>query len=981
VRFATIQGWLSRSPPITESTPRISAPVPFAELWAPIAEGATAALESSLRFQPERTVLDDVRSQLISKLSEIGEGIVWEYFNTRRTLRELVGAHLAADEHGCTRTVYCQILDELRADGLHTINDQYPILGEYLSTAVDRWLAVTAELLTRVLEDGSAISQVFGLPTNVSDAHRGGRTVAILTFASDNAIRKLVYKPRDLRIDAAYHSLISQLNASVTNLPPLKYLTVLCRGGYGYEEYVPHRVCSDQAELQRFYFNAGRLIAIMYVLGGNDCHHENVIAAGDQLLLVDAETLLQGTPRRGVLRNGASAREILDNRLADSVLRIGMLPHWFFVRGERRPRDVSALGAAPPACETETHYWWQALNTDGMVAGEVLRPARLSEASPVPIGSANRLVDFGDDVCTGFVSQLVAVTVDKQAWLRADGFLARFRDLRSRFVRRPTWTYQWLLDQLQSPAALTDEDARQRGLSRLSKPDPAGPGDEDEAVWAAERAQLRRLDVPYFEQSISGTDLVIDDEVIAPAFFADSGLDSARRRIQSLDDDQIHLQLALMKSLLSAKFRLAHRRQQQLPVRNASPVEVPSADVRRSAAFAVGDMLLESCVTDSNGTIEWMGIDSAPDLERSCYGPLGPSLYSGRAGIAVFLAALAHVHPDGARAYSYRDAATAALSDILRILMTPNAFTDQQAWWRDQALGLAGSGGQLLAALLLRRALPEVHKALGVGLGALLDALDPDQLAADDDTDIIFGCAGLIGPLLTIGTPKATELARTAGMRVIERQAPDGGWIVSSVADKALTGFSHGASGRAAALARLAAVTGEDIYYEAAALAVKFERSQFDSCAGNWPDLRDSTEHDEPVFMLSWCHGAPGIALARLCMQATPLWDAAVEDDLLIALAATTAPAPTEDSLCCGRLGRAAILRIADQRCGTTRWRSAGKRLEATAIARMRTEWGFNSGDVCGLFQGAAGLGLALLDGLPHTQTVLPKILSAGLIE
>jgi len=133
--------------------------------------------------------------------------------------------------------------------------------------------------------------------------------------------------------------------------------------------------------------------------------------------------------------------------------------------------------------------------------------------------------------------------------------------------------------------------------------------------------------------------------------------------------------------------------------------------------------------------------------------------------------------------------------------------------------------------------------------------------------------------------------------------------------------------------------------------------------------------------MLSWCHGAPGIALARLCMQATPLWDAGVEDDLMTALTATTAPAPTEDSLCCGRLGRAGILRIADKRCETTRWRSAAERLDATSIARMRTESGFNSGDVCGLFQGAAGVGLALLDGLPHTQTVLPKMLSAGLID
>jgi type 2 lantibiotic biosynthesis protein LanM len=993
VRFATIQGWLRESPPITESSPRVSPPVAFGDLWVPIADGATAVLTSSLRFRPEQTVLDDVRTHLVARLAEVGEGIVWQHFNTRRTLSELIGAHLASDEHGLRRSIYCRILDELRVDGLGAINREYPILGEYLSATVDKWLTVTAELLTRVFEDRLSISETFGLPTDarlvgvrsdISDVHRGGRTVAILSFAvpADNGLRKLVYKPRDMRMDAAYHWLIGQLNASVTDLPPLKHLTVLCRANYGYEEYVPHQVCSNPAELQRFYYNAGRLIAIMHVLGCNDCHNENVIAHGDQLVLVDAETVLQGTPRRGIPDDGASAREILDARLAESVLRIGMLPQWFFVQGERHPRDVSALGTAAPETDTETRHGWQALNTDGMVAGEVVRPARLSGASPVSIGTPNRLVDFGYAVCAGFVAQLGRVVDDKQSWLRDDsGFLARFDDLRSRFVRRPTWTYQWMLDQLRSPVAMGGSAARERELSRLSKPDQPGPGGEDDAILAAERAQLLQLDVPYFEQCVSGTDLVIDDAIVAPGFFAYSGLASARRRIESLDADQAELQLALVRGLLAAKFRRAHRSQPRQSAHSIAAVEFPSSHVRREAAFAAGEVLLDSCVTDSNGTIEWLGIDSAPDLERSCYGPLGPSLYSGRAGIAVFLATLADMDPDRARAESYRAAATAALSDILRILKTPNAVADQQWWWRDQPLGLAGSGGQLLTALSLRRMLPEVQTALSHGLDGLVDALEPDQLAADDDTDIIFGCAGLIGPLLMIGTPRATELARAAGMRLVETQADDGGWIAPAIADRALTGFSHGASGRAAALARLAAVSGNEHCYEAAVQAVKYERSQFDSCERNWPDQRGAEGDGEPSFMLSWCHGAPGIALARLCMRATPLWDAAVEHDLATASTATTAPVPIDNSLCCGRMGRAAVLRMADRRGGTSRWRSATVDLEAAAIASMRTERGFDFGDVHGLFQGAAGLGLALLDGIPHAQTVLPKLLSAGLIE
>jgi hypothetical protein len=46
-------------------------------------------------------------------------------------------------------------------------------------------------------------------------------------------------------------------------------------------------------------------------------------------------------------------------------MRIGLLPHWFFVAGERLPRDVSALGIEPPTAEHETYTGWCALNTDG----------------------------------------------------------------------------------------------------------------------------------------------------------------------------------------------------------------------------------------------------------------------------------------------------------------------------------------------------------------------------------------------------------------------------------------------------------------------------------------------------------------------------------------------------------------------------------------------------------------------------------------
>jgi type 2 lantibiotic biosynthesis protein LanM len=994
--FPAIQEWLRDSTPIDDACPPpVDCPaVSFVELWLRIATGASAALAASLPTTVGASVLRDLRDQLIIRLSEVGEATVWQHFNDRRTLGDLVSAHLDADERGFPRAIYCRMAEGLRADGLQTLTDMYPVLRRHLWTTVDNWHASSRELLTRVAVDHQLLAETFDLPADaqltgiqpgLSDPHRGGRSVAILTFASKSAAWPatpcaVVYKPKDLRADAAYQQLISELPAPSAADGPLRGLTVLPRAGYGYMEYLGHEVCATADELRAFYRNAGRLTAVLYVLGANDCHNENLIAHHGQLVLVDAETAFQGVMRLPVIdRRSLTARSELQARIADSVINIGLLPQWYFVGRERIPRDVSALGISAPMTERVRATGWIALNTDGMASGNVESPARLPTSLPVGIGSASRLSEFAEEYCDGFACQLAAVATARPAWLSYDGYLARFRNYRSRFIRRPTWVYLWMRRQLCEPAALTgDEDQRRALAGCLRGPDSGGA--DDESLLAAETAQLGRLDVPFFEHSADGLDLVADGGISVPRFFRRSGVDNARRKVELLDDAEIELQLALIRGVLAAKDLRSHRAGGSDPAILHAHVAAPSDDDRRCAAAAVGEHLVRTAVVDGDGNVEWIGIDAADDVELASYGALGPSLYGGRLGIAVFLAALAQAERDQGVADRYRATALGACADFLRLLAAADSTVDKRRWWRDQPLGLAGAGGQLLALLLLTHLLPELESTIGCGLAALVNFLDPQLLRDDDDLDVVFGCAGLIGPLVKMGTSSAMALARVAGDRLVERQDGGGGWILPSIGSRALTGFSHGASGMAAALARLGAQSGHHTYLAAAARALEYERSQFDPRVGNWPDLRG--EEGEPTHMSSWCHGAPGIALARLSLSGTPLWDAKTRQDLHDALPPTTDAARPEDCVCCGRFGRAAILRAASDRGGDPRWRQAAAQLEALGLAGERAVGSYTFGDVPGLFQGYAGVGLALLESTRRTTTaLLPAILSAGLLE
>src|SRR5262249_12347566 len=108
-----------------------------------------------------------------------------------------------------------------------------------------------------------------------------------------------------------------------------------------------------------------------------------------------------------------------------------------------------------------------------------------------------------------------------------------------------------------------------------------------------------------------------------------------------------------------------------------------------------------------------------------------------------------------------------------------------------------------------------------------------------------------------------------------------------------LTGFSHGASGIGWALLELHAKTGDSRYRHAAEQAFLYERSHFDSHHQNWPDFRNMEEagmpvrSDQPSFAVSWCHGAPGIGLARL-RAATLTGDATYREEAELAVATTS---------------------------------------------------------------------------------------------
>ena len=286
------------------------------------------------------------------------------------------------------------------------------------------------------------------------------------------------------------------------------------------------------------------------------------------------------------------------------------------------------------------------------------------------------------------------------------------------------------------------------------------------------------------------------------------------------------------------------------------------------AAARIGERLCrEAWWNDERTRCNWMGRvdeDGSPQSAMNpCSAALSPHLYSGSAGVALFLAELWRVERDP----SLARVARATLWQSIECMQRPSDLPlSPLSFW------VGDVGGAWLAARCAEIGLaPEARDEVPALLDRAAAAFDEKHIL-----DVVGGTAGAIPALLELARDpewreQALPLARRFGDELVEkaRRGDQGAaaWdneLASgfSFDSPPLTGFSHGAAGIAFALLALHAATGDERYLDVARGAFTYEDAMFDEPTGNWRDMR--TYGQTPTYQAAWCHGGPGIGLGRL---------------------------------------------------------------------------------------------------------------------
>ncbi len=419
--------------------------------------------------------------------------------------------------------------------------------------------------------------------------------------------------------------------------------------GYGWLEFIEHRWCESVTAADRFYRRQGALLALLYAIDGTDVHYENLIACGDQPILVDAETLLHCGLPAAATAGADPAAQALDA----SVHRTGLLPHLLI--GDNGALDLSALGRTEGGTYPSDVLRWENAGTDEMrvVRGPIPSPS--AQNQPLPHDPAANTPTFGHAdhraaLLEGFRAGYDAITRHRAELLDENSFLTRWAQSPARLIARATRFYATLLEESTHPDLLRDALARDSVFALLwteSRDDPAR-----QRLIEEEIADLWRGDVPVFFHRPAGTALWTSRGTRLDGVLPAASLESVLDKIELMGEvDRYDQEWVIAATLAVSGANTASAGPRSQLARHPAPAVVPTPSRLLAAACGIADEI-SARAARTDGRANWLGLERVAGRHWAVL-PMGGGLAEGYCGVALFLAQLGEVVGHLPQAFSH----------------------------------------------------------------------------------------------------------------------------------------------------------------------------------------------------------------------------------------------------------------------------------------------------------------------------------------
>ncbi len=868
---------------------------------------------------------------------------------------------------------YFNFINDLLKRRIKVFFCEYSVLARLIVTVINMWINNTMLLIQRLDQDWSDIEKKFSqnklkevvhIETDLSDRHQNGKSVLCIHFQSG---LKLIYKPKNINLESLFFELLQYFNDK-TQILKFKIIKTLVRPEYGWVEFVESNAFTTRESAEYYYHRMGMLLAVSYLLDATDLHFDNIISHGEYPVIIDLETLMH--PRKN-LENAQDLEDNIQsfsyNLLKKSVLRTGLLPIWMSAEnGQSFSSGALQEFNAKPVYVITSEF--KNVNTDTML--------RFSNAHSLHLTNTfltNQRLNIDHSICStlildGFTQMCDIFIKHKNNLLKHNNILAKFSHQLIRYILRPTRIYRVIEEAGLTPSCMKNGIERSIVLDTLSK--QLLKSKQKPSTWSLlslEIEALEKLDIPLFLTDSGSVHLFNGNKVISTNFFEEPSFNFVFKRLKKINQADIKQQIYFIKGALDS-FIIDQNLDNNVSQESSYcviPLRQFNNDIFVKECQKIKESMFKKSIKLNNKISTWFAPKYFEVINKFQFRPIDNYLYNGAIGIAIFLSALDHVLGNNNN-LEFQN----LMNSILPKIKNNKSIVNENVEIH--------SLGELFEFSSLSYGLNLVHNFMpsykSTDYDDLTNIAQVSQVSIEETQsrlDVISGVAGImlsfLGIYKTTLSQKILGKCKKYGDHIINQLKLMN--LTSEVSQnkqtKLLTGFSHGAAGIAYALLRLYKLTGDNRYKEAAEEAIAYERSVFIPELNNWPDFRQPQTKDYPRCMCSWCHGAPGIGLARVAtldILDTP----EIRQDIEAAITTTLNYGLSDiDHLCCGNMGRVEFLFTAGRKLNRPELVDAAMNLASQVVARAEQKGHYGYGPILdfhpGFFQGASGIGYQLL--------------------
>ncbi|MEK3674572.1 MULTISPECIES: type 2 lanthipeptide synthetase LanM family protein [Paenibacillus] len=828
------------------------------------------------------------------------------------------------------------------------IFEVYPVLGRILCERIVQLIDIHKLLVNRFIQDYAIIEAIFGFHTpcligvegDLGDSHKKGSSVEII----ETSAGKLVYKPRSLMVDAHFTEVVNWLNNSGVKYP-LRTAKVLDRKKYGWQEFIPYNDCTDEAQVQRFFYRQGMNVALLYAFRSVDFHNENLIASGEYPILIDLETLFDNHLD---LFKSQNELHVTVLELKNSVLSSLMLPIKF-KHDQMLDYDLSGIaGRGGQKSKKNKGYGITNFGTDAMFFAEKELLTQNKLNVPAINGHEIDIFSYKQYLLEGFRDTYHSIEMHKNEF---ESLMDIFSNDEIRHVFRPTNVYGKFLDASIHPKYL------QRGIDREGLFDYMWSltewSDRAHLFVSSEINDLVNHDVPYFTFRAGNRNLYNAAGEEFENFYNESSIALVKARIRSFSKADCLKQERYISLSMATLIDNVWKGNLEQPAQKLMSVSL------EEEVQAIADGILSTALYDEKGRGPVWISTNVGDEDAIYLSPLPPGVYDGLGGLAIFYAQLGVTLGSA----EYEKAARSILNELIN---------DEPYWLAnmDSTSAFFGIGtfvylysylGCLWGdATLLERAvntLPAIEKLLPL----------------EKDIDIIRGHAGLLKVLTNLYQAYPNDEVKRVLQSLTDQFLSELGNTVLQEDSMRSAGFAHGLSGIVFSLAHVQSVLSSHAIEQTVIELLRIENEFYVEASRKWLDLR---ENKHALASNYWCHGSYGILLARAHIGSL-LPDVPTElllIDRLMEDVLEEQSGPIGHSMCHGEVGNRNI--IMDVRSLV----SGREPVDTENVAQFNRIPGqlWQTGmhpdiESLGLFTGLSGIGLGLLRFLDPK---IPSILS-----